>query len=108
MGPPRIHAELVANGAAVGRKRVARAMRLADLADVTPAQGTADRMGVGTTPLRHPIWSTGSSRPRPRCGLVLEMWGRAWEIFCNCELDHTFYGADQRYVADPTARGVMR
>ena len=34
-GAPRIHAELVANGAAVGRKRVARLMRLANLAGVS-------------------------------------------------------------------------
>jgi len=39
-GAPRIHAELAAEGAAIGRKRVARLMRAAGLAGVSRRQGT--------------------------------------------------------------------
>src|SRR5918996_1103104 len=46
-GAPRIHAELAASGVRVGRKRVARLMRLAGLA------GVSRRKGPRTTIRRH-------------------------------------------------------
>ena len=53
-GVPRIHAELVATGTRVSRKRVARLMRQAGL------------RGVRRAGARHPTWCSERSRPPAR------------------------------------------
>ena len=64
-GAPRIHAELAEQGWHVGRKRVARLMRTADLRGVSrrKAPRTTQRQ-AGATPA--PIWSSATSRPAAR------------------------------------------
>ena len=68
-GAPRIHAMLARDGIRVGRKRVERLMRHLGIQGLTCTNTgkPPDRTGA---PLRHPIWSSGSSTPlnRTRCG----------------------------------------
>jgi putative transposase len=82
-GVPRVHAELAADGAHIGRKRVARLMKAAALAGVSRRKRT-------TTTRRDP-----DARPAP--DLV--------------ERDFTAAGPDQLWVADityiPTAAGFL-
>jgi putative transposase len=82
-GAPRVHAELAAQGARVGRKRVARLMQAAGL------QGVSRRRRVRTT--------TRSTSRQPAPDLV--------------ERDFTAAGRDRLWVADityiPTWRGFL-
>ena len=78
-GAPRVHAELAAQGHAVGRKRVARLMREQGLAGVSrrrgtrttrPGAGPACGAGPGRAPIPGPSPRTGSGWPTsPTCDL---------------------------------------
>ena len=93
-GAPRIHAELVAQGYAVGRKRVARLMRHAGLRGISRRKGTRTTTrdararpapkrrtwSSATSPPTHPIGSGSPTSPTSPPGLGR---GRGPDAFGN-------------------------
>ena len=69
-GSPNIHAELRDEGTRVGRKRVARLMRVAGLRGISRRAASSSRPGAIRSSGRRRIWSSASLWPtvRTSCG----------------------------------------